>query len=182
MRDEFAPPPPERPSYFKNWLSLTGAITATGGMFAFVFLVAIDTFAHETNPYIGILTYLVAPVFLILGLAMVFAGWWVQRRQAARRPVAGGSQLLAIDLSRPSHRRYLAIFGSGALLFLLLYNCARYVAHERALASLDARLYHGSAPSRVAAARVPYRRRIMRECWRWQSMISLIGTTCWTLI
>ena len=130
MRDEFFPPPPEQPSHFRNWLSLTGAITATGGLFAFVFLVAIDTFAHETNPYVGILTYLIAPFFLILGLVLVLAGWWVQRRQAARHPVAGGSHLLAIDLSRPKHRRYLAIFGSGTLLFLLLTAFGSYQTYH----------------------------------------------------
>ena len=70
MPDESAPPAQDPPSHFRNWLSLTGAVTAIGGLFAFVFLVAIDTFARETNPYVGILTYLVAPAFLILGLAL----------------------------------------------------------------------------------------------------------------
>ncbi len=130
MLDESASPSLDNPSHFKNWLSLTGAVTATGGLFAFVFLVAIDTFAHETNPYVGILTYLVAPAFLILGLALVFAGWWVQRRQAARHPVDGGAHRLAIDLSRPGHRRYLAIFGSATLLFLLLTAFGSYQTYH----------------------------------------------------
>jgi len=95
-----------------------------------VFLVAIDTFARETNPYVGILTYLVAPAFLILGLALGLGGWWVQRRQAARHPVDGGSRLLAIDLSRPNHRRYLTIFASGALLFLLLTAFGSYQTYH----------------------------------------------------
>ena len=130
MLDESDSPSQGNPSHFKNWLSLTGAITATGGLFAFVFLVAIDTFAHETNPYVGILTYLVAPTFLILGLALVFAGWWLQRRQAARHPVDGGAYPLAIDLSRPSHRRYLMIFGSATLLFLLLTAFGSYQTYH----------------------------------------------------
>ena len=130
MLDESAPPAQDPPSHFRNWLSLTGAVTAIGGLFAFVFLVAIDTFARETNPYVGILTYLVAPAFLILGLALGLVGWWVQRRQAARHPVDGGSRLLAIDLSRPSHRRYLTIFASGALLFLLLTAFGSYQTYH----------------------------------------------------
>lgn len=38
-----------------------------------------------------------------------------------------------------------------ALAFLLLYNCGRGVLHERAVATLESRLYEGAAPARVAA-------------------------------
>ncbi len=38
-----------------------------------------------------------------------------------------------------------------ALLFLLLYNAGRGVLHARAVATLDARIYAGEAPRRVAA-------------------------------
>jgi len=69
-----ATPPWEPPSHFKNWLSLAGAIIALGSLFAFVFLVAVDTFARDRNPYLGILTYIVAPAFLILGLGLIISG------------------------------------------------------------------------------------------------------------
>ena len=118
------------PSHLRNWLSLAGAITAIGSLFAFVFLVAIDTFAREGNPYLGILTYLVAPTFLILGLALILAGWWWQRRRAGRRPVAGGAPGLAIDLRRPRDRRYLLLFGSGGVLFLLLTAFGSYQTYH----------------------------------------------------
>ncbi|HEV3329464.1 MAG TPA: metal-dependent hydrolase [Bryobacteraceae bacterium] len=42
-------------------------------------------------------------------------------------------------------------FAWFALMFLLLYNCGRAVLHERAVAVLDARLYDGGVPARVAA-------------------------------
>lgn len=45
-------------------------------------------------------------------------------------------------------RRGFAIF---ALSFLVVYDGARYVAHARALETLDSRIYSGSAPLRVAA-------------------------------
>ncbi len=117
------------PSHFKNWLSLAGAVTALGALFAFVFLVAIDTFTREGNPYLGILTYIVAPAFLILGLAFIFVGWWFQRRQAARHPGAE-PMALAIDLSQPRHRRYLVLFGSGAIVFLLMTAFGSYQTYN----------------------------------------------------
>ncbi len=126
-----APPvrPPESRSHFKNWLSLAGAITALGSLFAFVFLVAIDSFARERNPYVGILTYLVAPAFLILGLGLILAGWWVQRRHAARHP-GGEVPPLSIDLSRRRDRRFLVVFGSAAIVFLLLTAFGSYQTYH----------------------------------------------------
>jgi inner membrane protein len=47
----------------------------------------------------------------------------------------------------PAARR----FAIAALAFVLLYNCGRAVLHTRALAVLDARVYQGAAPLRVAA-------------------------------
>jgi nitrate/TMAO reductase-like tetraheme cytochrome c subunit len=167
MSDEPAitptPAPPPRPSYFKNWLSLAGAITALGSLFAFVFLVAIDTFAHDTNPYLGILTYIVAPLFLILGLILIFLGWWWQRRQTARHP-DGGMPALTIDLSRPRDRQYLMLFGSGAVVFLLMTAFGSYQTYHftesvqfcgetcHTVMQPEFTTYHHSAHARVSCA------------------------------
>ena len=50
--------------------------------------------------------------------------------------------------ARPGSGRGWAI---AALSFLLLYGCGRYLLHERALATLDSRVYAGAVPARVAA-------------------------------
>ena len=42
-------------------------------------------------------------------------------------------------------------FAGFALLFLFVYDGARAIAHERAVAMLESRIYNGSAPRRVAA-------------------------------
>ncbi len=60
-----------------------------------------DLFAAHANPYMGILAYVVAPMFLLMGLAMVLLGYILETRRirkgqprdglrlrAARRPVA----------------------------------------------------------------------------------------------
>ena len=131
MSDASAPRPPERSSPFQNWLSLAGAITVLGSLFSFVFLVAIDTVARQTNPYVGILTYLVAPAFLILGLLLVAAGLLVKRRRAAPpQPGVEPRRILAIDLSKPRHRRYLTFFIAGAAVFLLLTAFGSYQTYH----------------------------------------------------
>src|SRR5207248_2886176 len=42
-------------------------------------------------------------------------------------------------------------FAVAALAFILLYDCGHAILHARALAMLDARVYQGSPPVRVAA-------------------------------
>jgi NapC/NirT cytochrome c family, N-terminal region len=119
-----------RSSCFRNWISLTGSIVAIGSLFAFIFLVAIDSMSHDGNPYLGILTYIVAPTFLILGLLLIFTGWWLQRRQARQFPMDVGPLSLSIDLARPRDRKVLIIFGSCSVVFLLLTAFGSYQTYH----------------------------------------------------
>ena len=43
-------------------------IISAGGLFAFILLFAIDTFAHNGNPYMGLLAYVIAPGFILTDL------------------------------------------------------------------------------------------------------------------
>src|SRR6266545_5018315 len=75
----------------RNWVSLIGAILVVSSCFSFVLLLALDFFAPNKNPYLGILTYLVAPLFFLLGLILMGVGGLLQRRQSAR--AAAGAPL-----------------------------------------------------------------------------------------
>ncbi len=125
------PEPTGTASSFRNWISLAGSILAIGSLFAFLFLVAMDTMARQGNPYMGILTYIVAPAFLIAGLLLIGVGWLLQRRQAARSPKAAvGLLTLSIDLTRPRDRRLLFVFGSGSIVFLMLTAFGSYQTYR----------------------------------------------------
>ncbi|MEK7405921.1 MAG: metal-dependent hydrolase [Acidobacteriota bacterium] len=59
------------------------------------------------------------------------------------------SRLVSDEIgARSGTGRGLAVF---ALLFLVAYDCGRFVLHARAVAVIEARLYNGSPPARVAA-------------------------------
>src|SRR5436190_6191141 len=105
--------------YFRNWLSLAGVVVALGSLFAFLLLMAIDLFAAHSNPYLGILTYVIAPGFLFLGMLLFLLGGWIHRRHMRQKPVADFPHMLVIDLSRPAHRKILGWFIVGSLVFLL---------------------------------------------------------------
>jgi inner membrane protein len=58
----------------------------------------------------------------------------------------------------------------AALVFLLLYDGSRYFLHERAVASLESRIYGGSQPRRVAAAPGPF------SALRWRGIVETANT------
>jgi len=55
----------------RNWVSLVGAILVVSSWFAFFLLLTLDFFAPNKNPYLGILTYLVAPLFFLVGVKSI---------------------------------------------------------------------------------------------------------------
>jgi nitrate/TMAO reductase-like tetraheme cytochrome c subunit len=121
---------PPRRSIWRNWVSLAGTVVAIGSFFAFLFLFAIDQFGPgQHNPYLGILSYLVAPGFLFLGLLLILSGAWWQRRHFAKNPDAPATTL-AIDLSRPKERWRLLWFGLGTVTFLLCTALGSYQTYH----------------------------------------------------
>ena len=121
MPDAPAPAQP-RPFWrnFRNWLSWSGMVLAVGGLFAFFLLLAIDQFAGHRNPYVGILAYVVAPLFFILGIFLTFLGAIIRGRTRRRAVQAAEPLAIKIDLSRPRDRRILALFVATSVGFLFL--------------------------------------------------------------
>ncbi|HZV35855.1 MAG TPA: NapC/NirT family cytochrome c [Verrucomicrobiae bacterium] len=118
-------PKPKRSTQYRNWVSLSGFVVAISSFFAFVLLFAMDLFAHHGNPYMGILTYLVAPGFLGFGFFMILLGAWLHRREL-RKLVPGAPQVFTIDFSRPRDRKALVGFLIGAVIFLLVTALGSY--------------------------------------------------------
>jgi nitrate/TMAO reductase-like tetraheme cytochrome c subunit len=123
-----APAPPRRSSVFRNWLSLTGLVVTVGSVFSFFLLLLLDALAHFANPYVGILTYLVAPAFLVLGLFLVLLGAFLRHRQILK--TSGPLPPLRIDLTRPRDRRLLGFFLAGSVLFLLISALGSYQTYH----------------------------------------------------
>jgi nitrate/TMAO reductase-like tetraheme cytochrome c subunit len=105
-------------SNFNNWISAIGAVLAVGALFSFALLAWMDLTGKGNNPYLGIFTYIVAPGFLIAGLAIMFFGAWAQRRWAIQHVNAPDKWRL--DFTDPAQRRWLLLFGFGGMGFLLL--------------------------------------------------------------
>lgn len=112
---------------FRNWLSLSGILLVASSLFAFILLSLIDALAHVSNPYVGILTYLVAPMFLFVGVAMTLLGVFRQRRKARKAGLAtGGLPSFQIDFGRQRDRKFLGWFLAASTMFLLVTAVLSY--------------------------------------------------------
>lgn len=132
MPDPIPPPAAsalKRRSHFNNWISASGAVLAAGALFSFAFLVWMDFSQHEKNSYLGILTYIVAPGFLIAGLALVFGGAWLQRRYA-RKNAQNRPDRWQLDFGDRRQRRYIFGFAAGGVAFLLLSAFGSYQTYH----------------------------------------------------
>lgn len=122
---------PGRPrSLFRNWVSLIGAVLMASSVFAFLLLFFLDAVVYTGNPYIGILTFLVAPMFTTAGLVIFLFGAWRWRRHKNMLGSAAPNLHLDIDLSRAHDRRLLAFFIPASAGFLLLTAMGSYHSYH----------------------------------------------------
>src|SRR5215470_6948225 len=115
---------------FRNPISLAGAALAAVALANILFLFVIDLTSDHPSPYVGILAYMVAPAFLIAGLALIPLGvWWDRRRQ---RTLAPGEPVRYwhIDLNDPGQRGALVFFSSFTVIFVLLSVVGSYQAYQ----------------------------------------------------
>jgi len=123
--------PSGRLSRLRNWLSMSGAVLSISAFFAFVLLFAVDLFAAHGNPYMGILAYVVAPTFLILGLGIVLLGYILETRRVRRGLSDDDSHLiLHVNLARKRDRRLLVGFVGGSLGFIFLTALGSYQTYH----------------------------------------------------
>ncbi|MDB6058629.1 MAG: hypothetical protein JWO95_2473 [Verrucomicrobiales bacterium] len=163
MSDNLTETSTTRPSFFRNWISLSGLTIMVASIFAFVLLFVLDTFSHSSNPYVGILTYLIAPGFLMIGFFTFVIGAILWRRKATQTT---GSTPIRIDLSKPRDRRLLIGFIAGSLVFLLFTAVGSYHSyHYTESVQFCGEACHGvMKPEMVTYQHSPHARVACAEC------------------
>ena len=99
--------PPVSQNLIRNPISLIGMALAAVAFANIVFLVLIDVLASQPSPYIGILAYMVAPGFLVLGLILIPIGMVIERRRRLRA-VGAPTSFPKLDLNNPAQRSTVA--------------------------------------------------------------------------
>ncbi len=85
-----------------NPISIIGLALAVVALGNILFLFFIDLTSPHPSPYIGILAYMVAPAFLVIGLALAVFGAFYTRRK--RLESKGAAPYIRLDFSDPSQR------------------------------------------------------------------------------
>jgi ribosomal protein S27E len=135
------------------------ALVFYGGLF-FGFLLLLDLATQTDNPYTALVTFVIAPMVIVLGVVLVLVSLWVQVRAAHRR----GEKFtfhFAIDTSSPRYRRNLLTFGGVSVVLLVVIAYTGVKAHDavdsvefcgqtcHAVMGPQYAAYHNSAHARV---------------------------------
>src|SRR5215471_2950993 len=89
-------------------LSIIGSALATLSAFLFIFVFLIDLFGLHSNPYFGLVFFVILPVVFVAGLLMIPLGVFLERRR--QRQGLAPRRLPRIDLNDPVHQRGIVIF------------------------------------------------------------------------
>ena len=110
----------------RNWVSLAGVALAIVSLANIFLFVLIDAIATKASPYIGILAYMVAPGFLVLGLLLMLVGVMIERR----KKVAPTEFYPRLDLNDPAQRSAVISFTTFLVVFVVVSTAGSYKAYE----------------------------------------------------
>ena len=117
------------PDIFYNWISAIGALLSLMSFNVIVLLLLIDTFILQSAPYLGILTFLVMPGFLVFGLILIAVGAFLARRQKSRLVPIFPSEIY-INLNNVRHRNSVIIWITCTTILLLCTTVGTYTAYH----------------------------------------------------
>jgi hypothetical protein len=89
-----------------NWLSAVGVVLVTAAAIFWMILVAGSANPHTTNPYVGILLFVVAPGVFFFGLALIPIGIWLHRKRVGHE-----APPLEFSFADPKVRRFVFFIG-----------------------------------------------------------------------
>lgn len=118
------------PSLYYNWLSLTGTAVALVSLSIIFFLYFYDLASPHTSPYFGIITYIILPVGVILGLILIPVGMLWERKRRADGAEPGLPTKFSIDFSNPKQRNGFFAFLIITAIFLVGTAIGSYQAYH----------------------------------------------------
>lgn len=122
--------PDDRFSLFRNALTIFGAALTTTGAVLFLAFFLLDLFGMHSNPYVGMLFFLVCPAMFLAGLIIMPVGAWLSHRRRAAGMPAWQPRWPRIDLNDAGHRRAAAIFFLSTIANILIVSVAAYSGLE----------------------------------------------------
>ena len=114
----------------KNYVSFVGMVIMFTSLACILLLFFIDFTQRSENPYFGIVTYIILPGFLILGVLIIVVGMILERRRRRLSPSSEISAYPKIDLNDPRQRRISLILLVATFLFVSMSAFGSYKAYQ----------------------------------------------------
>jgi hypothetical protein len=105
-------------------LSIIGTWLVTLSAFLFLFVFLIDLFGLHHNPYVGLIFFLIVPVFFVVGLLLIPLGMAAEHRR--QRKGLAPRRLPRIDLNDPRQQRIVGAVLALTCVNLLIVSLAAY--------------------------------------------------------
>lgn len=110
-------------------LSIAGALLTTIGAVLFLVFFFLELLGLQTNPYMGIVFFLILPSLFVLGLILIPIGAWLERRRKrAGRPVRAPWPRL--DLNDSRQRTFVFSFVAVTIINVVIVSLAAYSGVE----------------------------------------------------
>jgi nitrate/TMAO reductase-like tetraheme cytochrome c subunit len=129
MSDE-VPARVKAPTLFRNYVSFAGAVIVAASFTSIILLFLIELTKAADNPYLGIVTYVILPGFLIIGLVIIVVGMLLERRRRKRSPDFEIAAYPRIDLNDPRQRRIAFTLLGASFVFIFMSAFGSYRAYE----------------------------------------------------
>jgi hypothetical protein len=116
------------PRAFYNWTSIIGSVIAGVSFFMILFLIAVSLFIEITSSYLGLVIYIILPIFLVLGLILIPVGMMRERKKISKSVKLDAVKWPRIDLNIRQHRNAFSIFVISSVVFLFFSAIGTYEA------------------------------------------------------
>jgi hypothetical protein len=127
----------------RNPISIVGAFLTTFSAVLFLVVFLVDLFGMHTNPYIGIVFFLILPGFFLVGLALIPVGVWIERRR--RHGGTHEPRWPRFDLNDPALRNATTIVFLLTMANIVIVSLAAY----RGIEYMDSVQFCGQVCHRV---------------------------------
>lgn len=119
------------PKSFYSWTTIWGALVASISFLLIVLTIIISfVFPAEGGNYLGLFTYIILPVFLVVGLVMIPVGMIRKMKRDERRAVQREVKFPIVNLNDPNQRRIIIIFVVSTAILLLFTSIGSYQAYH----------------------------------------------------
>ena len=106
-------------------LAIVGAVVTTASAVVFVTLVIAMLAGMLTNPYAGLVVFIGIPAVFVMGLLLIPAGMWLERRRVLRDP-ATVSEWPVVDFRRAAVRRTTLLIAGLSAVNIVIVLLAGY--------------------------------------------------------